>query len=189
MNPISMWIKANMLWMQLGAIVLVLVAMFAYKHHYDENKRQEGRNEVTIQRDKQDEINNKAAGEEQTRRTGLADKKEEELKTKIAENESNAIQTEKDHETKLQAANARARAGNSGMQCPTSSQTASQIAGQPAREDSSAPGSVADSGGTDLLPDAAVVIQNTASDSARLVRDKNELVRLFNAARETCNAL
>lgn len=189
MNPFSVWIKANMLWLQIGACVAAVLAVLYFKHTYDEARREEGRVEVTAQRDKQDAVNNRAAGEEQFRRSQLASKVEEELKAKIASSDAKAIQENKNHETALQKANANALAGNSGMQCPTSRQTASEIAGQPTREDSSASGSIADTGGTSLLPSAAVTIQDTASDSARLVRDKNELVRLFNAAREACNAL
>jgi hypothetical protein len=183
------FITNNLIWIKLGCLVVFIIGLFWLKAQYIEEGRVLGVAQTTASRDRQDEANNKAAGEEQVRRAGEASKKEEALKSKIAENETKAIQTEKDHETKLQAANARARAGNSGMQCPTSSQTAGQIAGQPTREDSSTSGSVADSGRTDLLPGAAVTIQSVASDSARLVRDKNELVRLYNAARETCNVL
>lgn len=172
---------------KIGCLAVFVIGLFYLKNQYIEEGKDLGRTEVTNQRNKQDDVNNKAAGEEQARRTLEAGKKEESLKALITFTEAKAQKENKDHETALQKANARALAGNSGMQCP-SSKTTGKTAGQPAREDSSSAGVGVDDGGTSLLPSAAITIQSVASDSARLVRDKNKLILLYNAAMATCNA-
>jgi hypothetical protein len=176
-------------WWKEIALALAVVALGFWLADLRADLIQQGRDEVTAARDRQDRANNEAALVEQKRRDDVARKKEDELRDQVRAAELKAQDLEKKYEAKLDSHRLAALAGTSGMRCPTAeTRTAGQAGGGGAPAGSAAAGQPVDQGGTALLPQAADAVLVVAADSARLVRKTNRLIDEYNRMRAVCNS-
>lgn len=174
-------------WRELGLAVAVVVLGF-WLADLRADLIQQGRDEVTAQRDAQDRANNAAALAEQERQAKDAREREEALRQQVRDAEIKAQQLEKTYEAKLDRHRLAALAGASGMRCPAAPARAlDQAAVGAAPADPAAAGQPVDQGGGELVPQAADAVLLVAADSARLVRKSNRLIDEYNRMRAVCN--
>lgn len=121
----------------------------------------------------------------------------ESANTRAREASAKLVETTRDYERiqtterqqyaeSLQFERSRAIAGVSGLRCPAASRNPSDSVGK--ASDSTATATLGGETGTVLVPGAADAVLRIAADSAETVRDYNAVVRLYNAARDVCNA-
>jgi len=166
--------KSDLLDWFVGLLLAALLGygLFQYGRH-------DGAQELLAQIASDDKI----AKDAQVKLNKLAEQREAALKAQVQTLTTNESILKAKHEDAIEKAIARARAGTSGLRCPASPAPGNQAPSNPTTA-----GFGVEEGGTDLVPEASEDVLRAAADSARLVRERNLLIDLYNAARDTCNA-
>ena len=156
------------------AIVAIILAGLLFSalvslHHYGEKRYEAGYN-VAIE-----------AGMRQRDKEAAENRKiESELRSQLAERDTEAQQKEVEHAQTLADAQHRVRAGTDRLRCPAVSPV--QPATTPADRPASA-GAPVDGGGPDLVPEAAADVLGYGAAIAGLVRRYDRLSERFEACR------
>ncbi len=177
---LPVWVKA----LVVLAIVGTLYASFRYWKHGVYQSGWDAREVVAV--DEKRRLNADAKekfAEEQLRAQGIQQTLQEqlyvldELSTKERANHEKVVAG---YESRLRSGAERMSIAIKRAQC--------QVPGEPSGVDLAAASAVGDEARVDLMPETAVRILRIAADSADLVRDYNELVDIYSAARTACNA-
>jgi|GEM_PF-5563708 len=113
-------------------------------------------------------------------------KRERDLRANFDAQMTERDQREKQYEDRIAALQADARASRLKLSIAT---PRSSLPGCLQGTDSTIASGTGGEARADLMPEAAAAAIGIAADSARDVRDYNRIVDLYNAARETCNAV
>lgn len=165
-------------------IIAIIGALFGAHLAYSSHYVAAGRTMQLADDEAQKAADNKAAEKKIADANTRAKAAGDLLAAKTTEYETNRVTENANHEKALKVERARALAGASELRCPANTANRGDTAGS--GTDRSVTGRPGAEAGTNLVPGAADSILGIASDSAKLVRDYNQIVDLYNDARTAC---
>ncbi len=166
------------------AIVGALYGAFKYWKHGVYQSGWDAREVVAVEEKRRLNADAKEKfAEEQLKAQGI----QTNLQDKLYKLDVQSTKERADHEKVVANYESRLRSGADRMSIAIK-RAGCPVPGVPESVDLAAAATVSDEARVDLMPETAVRILRIASDSADLVRDYNELVDIYSAARTACNA-